>query len=308
MTPSRDAMISRLRLKHFRLLVAIDEERSLLRAADAIAITQPGASKLLRDIEEAFGETLFDRSPQGLMANGSGLCAIRYAKLILSDLDHLRHELSNIRNEYGSFLSVGMTMGAVPVMCDGLSRLLKEHPASKFQILEGTSFELLKWLEEGRVELVICRTNVSPRPEIYETQPLRHEEVIVVANAGHSKVGRKNIPLAQVLDDRWLVFAPGTPLRSFFLRTFRNANSDLPSRIIETTSILVIMQFLRSDPNCCAIIPKSVAPNVLCHETIRELDIAMERLDLQNQVVQLADRKLSNAAEVLRGYLTSPQD
>jgi len=303
MIPTRDSMISRLRLKHFRLLVAIDEEKSLLRAADAISITQPGASKLLRDIEEAFDENLFSRSPHGLVPNESGLCAIRYAQLILSDLDHLRHELGNIKNDYGSFLSVGMTMGATPVMCDALIRLLSEHPESKFQILEGTSFQLLKWLEEGRIELAICRTNVSPRPETYETSRLNHEEVIVVANAGHAMAGRANIPLTDMLKDRWLVFAPGTPLRSFFERTFRNAGENLPAQIIETTSILVIQQFLRADPRCCAIIPKSVSPNVLCDDRIVELDVAMERLDLPNLIVQLAGRGLSAPAQQLKHYL-----
>ncbi len=303
MIPTRDAMISRLRLKHFRLLVAIDEEKSLLRAADAISITQPGASKLLRDIEGAFDENLFIRTPHGLVANESGLCAIRYAQLILSDLDHLRLELGNIKNDYGGFLSVGMTMGATPVMCGGLIRLLSEHPESKFQILEGTSFQLLKWLEEGRVELAICRTNVSPRPEIYETTKLHHEEVIVVANSNHAMAGHKDIPLARMHEDRWLVFAPGTPLRSFFERTFRDAGENLPTQIIETTSILVILQFLRSDPGCCAIIPKSIAPNVLCDEKISELKVAMELLDLPNLIVQLAGRELSRPAQVLKGYL-----
>ncbi|MBO0347053.1 LysR family transcriptional regulator [Roseibium sp. CAU 1637] len=290
-------------MKHFRLLVAIDEEKSLLKAADAISITQPGASKLLRDIETAFGEILFDRSPHGLIANESGLCAIRYAQLILNDLTHLRDELVNIKNDYKGFLSVGMTMGATPLMCDGLLQLLESQPGSKFQILEGTSFQLLKWLEEGRIELAICRTNVSPRPETYATSPLGQEEIIVISNTGHKLASKTAIPLSDLIPDRWIVFAPGTPMRSFLERVFRATGEGLPDHIIETTSLLVITQFLSSDPRCCAIIPKSVARTVLNDTNICELDVAMERLDLPNLVVQLAGRQLSKSAQALKQYL-----
>src|SRR6187399_27430 len=51
MTPPLHSIISRLHLKQLRLLVALGEHGSLLKAAQQVALTQPGASKALQEIE-----------------------------------------------------------------------------------------------------------------------------------------------------------------------------------------------------------------------------------------------------------------
>jgi DNA-binding transcriptional LysR family regulator len=44
MTPPLHSIISRLHLKQLRLLVALGEHGSLLKAAQQVALTQPGAA------------------------------------------------------------------------------------------------------------------------------------------------------------------------------------------------------------------------------------------------------------------------
>jgi len=52
---------SSLKTGQLILLVRLDEERSLVRAAATAGLTQPAASKLLRQIESALDVKLFDR-------------------------------------------------------------------------------------------------------------------------------------------------------------------------------------------------------------------------------------------------------
>ena len=70
---------------------------SLLGAAKEVAINQPGANKALREIETTFGAALFVRTNRGLEANDLGLCVVRYARMIYTDLGHLRNELDAIQ-------------------------------------------------------------------------------------------------------------------------------------------------------------------------------------------------------------------
>ena len=90
MLPNVDSIAARLRLKQLRLLIALDDHGSLHRAADEMSLTQPGATKALREIESTFGATLFVRSAQGIRPNELGRCVIRYARLIHMDVAHLR--------------------------------------------------------------------------------------------------------------------------------------------------------------------------------------------------------------------------
>lgn len=59
-------------------------------------MSQPGASKALREIESIFGVELFVRTNRGLEPNTAGHCVIRYARLFQSDMAHLRDDLLGV--------------------------------------------------------------------------------------------------------------------------------------------------------------------------------------------------------------------
>ena len=94
--PSLCSIAARLRLKQLRLLIALDDRGSLHKAAEHISISQSGATKALHEVESMIGMPLFERQPKGLVANEMGRCMIRYARLIYSDVAHLREEMISI--------------------------------------------------------------------------------------------------------------------------------------------------------------------------------------------------------------------
>ena len=124
MTPPLPSIISRLHLKQLRLLVALGEHGSLLKASRQVALTQPGASKALQEIETTFGTRLFVRTNRGLEPNAVGHCVIRYARLIQTDVAHLRDEIVGIMRGQGGRVAAGVIMGAVPLLTDAISALV----------------------------------------------------------------------------------------------------------------------------------------------------------------------------------------
>src|SRR3978361_2187113 len=143
MIPPLSSMLSRLHFKQLRLLIALADCGSLLRAAEQVGLTQPGASQSLREIESALGTELFVRTNRGLEPNDVGHCVIRYARLIQTDMAHLREEMSGILQGHGGRLSIGTIMGAVPLGTEALSRLLDKRPALSGEIVQDTSAPFL---------------------------------------------------------------------------------------------------------------------------------------------------------------------
>ena len=62
----------RLKLHHFRAIDAIASRGSLLKAATALAITQPALSKSLREAEDILRAKLFERHPRGARPTAAG--------------------------------------------------------------------------------------------------------------------------------------------------------------------------------------------------------------------------------------------
>jgi DNA-binding transcriptional LysR family regulator len=259
MLPSLTSIVSRLHLKQLRLLVALDDHGSLLKAAEQVALTQPGASKALHEIESTLGATLFVRTNRGLEPNEVGHCVIRYARLIQTDLAHLREEMIGILQGHGGRLAVGVIMGAVPLMTEALSRLLEKRPALSVEIVEDTSARLLHLLDQGRLDLAICRTSISQRPSLYDSIDIHDEKLAVVANIHHPLAREKQLQLSDLANFRWVVYSANMPMRLLLEREFHEAGLRFPLYLLETTSAFTTLSLLQKNPTLVALLSVDVA-------------------------------------------------
>ncbi|RYE84082.1 MAG: LysR family transcriptional regulator, partial [Hyphomicrobiales bacterium] len=56
----------RIKLRHIACFLEVARLKSVVRAADALNISQPAASKTIQELEELLGGALFDRSRRNL--------------------------------------------------------------------------------------------------------------------------------------------------------------------------------------------------------------------------------------------------
>ncbi|MFI8336659.1 LysR family transcriptional regulator [Pseudomonas taetrolens] len=307
MLPSLTTIISRLRLKQLRLLIALDEFGSLHKAAESVAITQPGATRALHEIESTLGSTLFERTSKGLVANDLGRCVIRYARLIHTDVAHLREEMLGIMQGHGGRLSVGVIMGAVPVLVECLARLRAKQPELSVEIVEDTSARLLALLDEGRLDLAICRTSVSKHPAAYDCRLRDQEPLIVVANTGHRFAASESLVLSDLADSRWVVFPVNMPMRLTLEREFREAGLNFPTYPIETSSTFTTLSLLLQDPQLVAVMPVDVARMAVTHGMLVHLPLELKSRSEPYEIVTRQGVALTAPTLLLIDELTQQQ-
>ena len=259
MTPPLPSIISRLHLKQLRLLVALGEHGSLLKASRQVALTQPGASKALQEIETTFGTPLFVRTNRGLEPNAVGHCVIRYARVIQTDLSHLRDEIVGILRGQGGRVAAGVIMGAVPLLTDAISALVARQADLSVEIVEDTSAALLAQLDAGRLDLAICRTTISQAPHLYESVKLQDETLAIIANVDHPLRRAKKVTLHQLAPYRWVVYRANMPMRLLLEGEFRDCGIRFPQHLLETTSAFATLALLQANPSFVALVSIEVA-------------------------------------------------
>ncbi|MGX5217434.1 LysR family transcriptional regulator [Pseudomonas sp. S9] len=299
MISSLPSIVSRLRLKQLRLLIALDEQGSLHRAAEQVAISQPGATKALHEIETTFGASLFTRTSQGLAPNDLGRCVIRYARLIHSDLAHLREEMIGIVQGHGGRLSVGVIMGAVPQLMRALTGLREKQPELSVEIVEDTSERLLSLVDQGRLDLAICRTSVSRRPDAYDCLKLFEEQLVLVAHPEHPLVGVANVQLAQLSDCRWIIYPANMPMRLLLEHEFSQAGLEFPRYPLETASTFSMLSLLQQDARSVALMPREVAGFSQGFGMIGRLDLQIQSRREPYGVIVRHASQLSFPAQLL---------
>ena len=237
---------SRLRMRHLKLLVVLSESGSLRKAAEIMSQTQPALTKSLHEIEEIFGEALFLRTAKGIQPNTLGEALTRYARLVYADMKGVHKELDALRSgSIGTVHIGGIQALSNTLLPKTVAFLKKEHPLLRVTVEVETSDQLLKALEQDKLDIVIARI-----PEGYPTENLNFvafgaEVIVPVARSGHPEMNNKNVTLETLRSYCWVIQSQPAPLRMIFHQLFRDAGTELPNSTIETSSTLLSLALLK---------------------------------------------------------------
>ena len=271
-----DTLLARLRMKQLQLLIALDEHKSMHKAASALSITQSAASKVLHELEDMFDTPLFERSKTGMIPNQFGHSVIRHARLMVTDLGALCQDIADIRSGKGGRLAIGTIMGAVPdVVVPILNWLHTRQPNLAIEVVEDTSIRMLSLLDDGRLDLVIGRASVAADVNKYLYQPLRDEPVSVVVGYHHPPMDIENLGLRHLEHHRWLVYPPNMPMHTLLEREMDAAGMTMPGNQISTASTFVSIAILQRSNDIVALLPTDVADFFARHKMLRILPIEL---------------------------------
>lgn len=203
-----------LTLRHLRLVSTLGRTLNLSRCAAAVHTTQPAASRALAQLESVLGARLFDRTSRRVVPTAAGLALIQHAERILNELGRARTAVRDARAGQGGPLRVGVLTSFCPIrVAAAVARLGERMPQVRVELHAGAAADLLPALEAGRLELMLSHAEFAVDHGRIVVQPLYDERSAVVAAPSHRLARRARVGWAEVADERWVLPAPGAPLR-----------------------------------------------------------------------------------------------
>ena len=179
-------LVQRLRLHQLRALDALETQRSLMKAAVSLAVSQPALTRTLHDVEQVLQARLFDRHARGVRPTAAGLAAVGAARRVLQELRLLDAALDQLFDPADGILSLGaLPVAAAGVLPGVLARLKRERPCLRIRLREGRTEELLPLLAAGELDLVVGRLYAPDLPDGMEREALWDEPISLLARAGH---------------------------------------------------------------------------------------------------------------------------
>ena len=153
---------SRLKTRQLLLLASLDEEHNIHRASVTMAITQPAASKLLKEVEKEFGVPLFDRLPRGVEPTLYDEVMIRDARMMLAHLHDAKGEIDALRKGLTGMFHMGVVArpGAVLVP-QATARMNQQFPDVQVRVDLAVSNVLLPRMTQGQLDIVVARLSAK---------------------------------------------------------------------------------------------------------------------------------------------------
>ncbi|WP_233833887.1 LysR substrate-binding domain-containing protein [Paraburkholderia sp. ZP32-5] len=252
-------LLARLRARHLALLVALADTLSIHRAADRLHMTQPAASKALRELEELFGTRLFERYSHGLRPTAATQIVIDHARIMLSEMQKLGGDLELLANGAQGKVRVGIMPVAIPGLLTRVLALMdKEAPRVVTEFHEGALDWMLAGLAQGKLDCIVGRLGEGTAAAPFCREVLFEEDVCIVARAGHPLAKRKKITPAMLAAADWIFPGADAPLRASIRSFFADCQIPSPIPKVESVSVLVNLQVLQ-ETDWLAFLPHQIA-------------------------------------------------
>jgi DNA-binding transcriptional LysR family regulator len=183
-----------MKIQHLRFLAAVVEHGGVVRAAEALHVSQPAVSAGLRALEEELGQPLFERPSVGrrLRLRPNAEQFHRRALSILRECDIARAEFAN-----GMGAPRRLRLGILPTLSErdvgsAVSALHRQHREMAVEIWEGEADRLAGWLRQGRIDAAWTVVE-DPGPS---ADVLWREPFVVLAAHDHPLAGRQQPAVA----------------------------------------------------------------------------------------------------------------
>lgn len=182
----------RVELRHLRAFEAVARLKSFTQAADELRITQPALSRTIRQLEDALGATLVDRSSRHVETTRAG-------RAFLHDIERILAELELAVGAVRRQASIGL----------GFSWLLPDPWAqdtvARFERTTGARVRLVRTddalsaVQQGKVDVAVVRGHVTSTA--VRVVHLFDESRVAVCSVHSPLAGRSELDWAEV--PRW---------------------------------------------------------------------------------------------------------
>lgn len=288
----------RLKIRHLVLVTTIADEGTLVRAAEALHITQPVVTRGLREVEDILGVALFERLPRGVTPTEYGRPFIERARSVLAELRVAGEEVRLLQSGQLGTVTVGTHLaGSNLLLPRAIAGLKAEHPRLTVVVREGTPDTLQQLLLSGDLDLTVGRLSSSV-PTRLEQERLHQEPIRLVARAGHP-VHERSTALADLVAYPWIFPVAQTALRAELEAVFFHEGLPMPADRVECTSMLTLRNLLVST-DVIAALPMFIAVD---DRELRILPTPLSSIRRSVGVTMPKDRAPSAAAAALLGHL-----
>jgi len=275
MLDNREFAYGHLKLRHLYLLRLLESEKSITRAAQAMHLTQPAVSAMLKELETLFGIRMVERNAQGVRLTPAAHAALRRFSIALAEVG-AGHEEALRAQQHGRLrLRVGaLTLATLELIPEALSRLLEVSSDVQIEISEGTVDGLTATLMRGELDCIIGRVGMpwakSPDEAQIEQLKLYDEYRCLVCRPGHALAMRRRVDLATLAEHRWVLQPVPSSTRLVFDELFLERGMVPPAPTVESVSAHSNMEIVATT-NLLGIAPWAVARPYIATDRLHAL-------------------------------------
>ncbi|EJM1006289.1 LysR family transcriptional regulator [Klebsiella oxytoca] len=171
-------------LATFRLVV---QRGSFSAAADVLGLSQPAVSLQVRQLEQFLQTRLLERTGRGIKATAAGIALLAHSEQIELAVGAAVQSVSEFNREISGSVTLGSGATAcIHLLPPLLQKLHHEHPLLTVRVTVGNTHEVVRAIEENRLDLGLCTLPANGRS--LAVMPVLEEEFVCIFSDGQDEL------------------------------------------------------------------------------------------------------------------------
>ena len=214
---------------HVRAFLTVAQERSDVRAAEKLFVSQPALSQTIRQFEDTLGFAVFKRTTRSVSLTPLGAALLTHAKRLAVQMNSFHAEIGALQKTIKNELRIGYLIGTALEFIPDIVREFKlRHPESVLELAEYDFSDPTAGLASGKVDCSIVRPPLSI-PGITFVE-LSREHCVVCLPTWHCLADLPSVTQNDILDEP-IIAAPGRSIwRDYWIASAQR--SDRPANLV----------------------------------------------------------------------------
>ncbi|MGD0802338.1 MAG: LysR substrate-binding domain-containing protein [Terracidiphilus sp.] len=285
-----------MELHQLETFLAVAEERSFSKAAVRLLRTQPAVSQVIRKLEAAVGETLFDRAARDGSLTAAGVLLREYALRLLA----LRREASSALDELKSLERGRLQLAANEYTCmyllPAIDHFRREFPQVSVTVHRMLASRIPEELNLRTFELGML--SFRPDPAHFRSIAVYSDSLALVVSPSHPLARARHVSINQLGDELFVAHNVASPLRRKVIEAFQRYRTPL-NMGIELPTIEAIKRFVAMG-NGVALVPHlTVAKELETGDLVR---VPVDELEAR-RILRLVYRRQATLSYAARAFL-----
>ena len=255
-------------LDKLEYLLALARERNFGKAAESCGVTQPSFSSGIKQLEDALGAMLVQRTSRFIGFTAEGERVLEWARGIVADTRAMKSEVQTLKKGLTGHLRIAAMPVALPMLSLLTTPFHAKYPGVRFSLLSRTAAEIMALLENFEIDAGVMYID-GRLPRGMRAVPFYRERYRLVTAPDSPLGDRKKVTWAEVAKIPLCLPAPDMQVREIIDRYLGTGELEPP---LESDSMLVLFSHVRTG-RWATVMPDKLADALGLTQQLRSVPI-----------------------------------
>ncbi|WP_419725540.1 LysR family transcriptional regulator [Terrisporobacter petrolearius] len=291
-------------IRHLRIFIEVARTGKMSLAAQRLFISQPTVSQAIRELEDHYGQKLFERLSKKLYITSFGKELCSYATKVVEQFDNLEKTMNDNLHIENLRIGASVTVGTCL-----LSRIIKEFhnlaPRVNTYAYVNNTTMVEKKLLESDLDIAIVEGEIHSQDLV--TTPVIDDYLVLLCNNNHPLLKKEKITLYDLENQRFAMREDGSGTREFFEQILHKYKIKI-QLAYEASSTDTIRRAILDDDCLSLLSIHTFEEDIICgkiHIIKTDLNTLKRSFKLVHHKDKIMTPSIITLKEILKKYKTS---